>query len=343
MPKNIVICCDGTGNEIHAGELTNVVKLYRLLDKSDPAQQVTYYDPGVGTLAAPGIQFAPVKFMSTLFGLAFGNGLLGNVKNAYRYLMQTYEPGDRIYLFGFSRGAYIVRALAGLICMCGLLERNNDNLIDYAIKLHRTRKRKQHGKNKGKKEPDWKGAARFKKYFGQDCPIHFIGVWDTVKSVGLFRRSLTLPFTRNNRRLKHGRHAVAINENRSKYRPNLWEYADGDNFQQVWFAGVHSDVGGSYEENGLSQVTLEWMILEALTFHLMMDDDWREEIKPDPMDQVHNTLLPFWWLLGWRKRTLPAEAWIHESVKQRLDQDEDYAETTQPMIPDSVTWISSPI
>ena len=340
MAKNIVICCDGTGNEVHAGELTNVVKLYRLLDKSDPSQQVTYYDPGVGTLAAPGIQLGPIKFMSRLFGLAFGNGLFGNVKNAYRYLMQTYEPGDRIYLFGFSRGAYTVRALAGLICMCGLLERNNDNLIDYAIKLHRTRKIRRSGKNKGKKEPDWKGAARFKKYFGQDCSIHFIGVWDTVKSVGLFRRSLILPFTRDNRRLKHGRHAVAINEKRSKYRPNLWEYSDGDKFQQVWFAGVHSDVGGSYEEKGLSQVTLEWMIRESQRFQLKVAEDWPEEIKPDPMDKVHNPLLPFWWMLGWRKRRLPEGAWVHKTVQQRFTHDEEYAEEVQSMIPGSVVWIS---
>ena len=224
MAKNIVICCDGTGNEVDAGEQTNVVKLYRILDKSDPSKQIVYYHPGVGTLGAPGFQTRTAKFITTVMGLAFGYGMFRNVKSAYTYLVRRYEPGDRVYLFGFSRGAYGVRALLGLIQMCGLLNSGNENLVDYAIKLHRTRRRGA---------PDWKGAARFKKYFARNCPIHFIGIWDTVKSVGLFRRSVVLPYTADLGNVANGRHALALCEKRSKYRPNLWDPPDGDDFKQI--------------------------------------------------------------------------------------------------------------
>src|SRR4029077_13362949 len=120
MPKNIVICCDGTNNEFGRVN-TNVVRLFQSLDLSDPEKQIGYYDPGVGTIAEPGAFSKLDKWLSRVFGLAFGRGLVGKVEGAYTFLMSRYEPGDRIYLFGFSRGAYTVRALAGVLHLLGLL------------------------------------------------------------------------------------------------------------------------------------------------------------------------------------------------------------------------------
>ena len=172
MPKNIIVCCDGTGNEIKPDCQSNVLELYQRLDKSRPEEQVTYYDPGLGTLPAPGVQTGPAKFLTKLMGLAFAYGLPTDIKQAYRFLMRTYEEGDRIFLFGFSRGAYTVRALAGLIYMCGLLDRHCENLVDYAMELHRKR---------SKGQPPWQIAGRFRKYFprrwkdesgGRPHPLH---------------------------------------------------------------------------------------------------------------------------------------------------------------------------
>src|SRR5688572_26426384 len=134
MPKNIVICCDGTGNEVNANEFTNVVKLYRRLSREDPARQINYYDPGLGTLGTPGFRTRTFTSITRLIGLAFGYGIHDNVKDAYLFLMRNYQEGDRIFLFGFSRGAYTVRALAGMLFRVGLLEYGNDNLVEHALK-----------------------------------------------------------------------------------------------------------------------------------------------------------------------------------------------------------------
>ncbi|WP_234439638.1 MULTISPECIES: T6SS phospholipase effector Tle1-like catalytic domain-containing protein [Streptomyces] len=123
MGKNIVVCLDGTGNQLKARGNTNVVKLYEMLDLHDPTAQIAYYDPGVGTFSAAGAWTTPGRKISKLLGLAFGSGLKANLAEAYTYLMHHYEPGDRIFLFGFSRGAYTARALAGLLKSVGLLRR----------------------------------------------------------------------------------------------------------------------------------------------------------------------------------------------------------------------------
>src|SRR5437867_5002723 len=136
MPKNIVICCDGTGEEFGDNN-SNVVKIYSLLENS--ARQVTYYHPGLGTM---GSRFAPTKlgrFWSKLKGLAFGAGLMDNVSDAYVFLMNEYEDGDAVYLFGFSRGAYTARALAAFLHMFGLMRKGNDSLVPYAIRRFRTK------------------------------------------------------------------------------------------------------------------------------------------------------------------------------------------------------------
>lgn len=348
--KRIVICCDGTGNEYRATRNTNVVKLYRALTKDDPGYQVVYYDPGVGTKETAGSQTFLLKFLTKLLGLAFGYGMSENITDAYRYLMNTYEEGDQVFLFGFSRGAYTVRALAGMLKMCGLLRKGSDNLVPYALRVHQQRVRQRPPWAQGwlkwpalllyffwKSVPDWHRAAGFKKYFTRKCEPYFLGVWDTVKSVGWLRRQVTLPYTRENPDLKSGRHAVSIDERRSQYRPNLWAYKNSEEFQQVWFAGVHSDVGGSYAEDGLSDVALRWMIDAALERGLKFDEQQLSRIRPNPLDKLHNPLWPLWWLLGWRARQIPTGgSLVHRSVQVRMEQT-DY--TPQAPIPADAVFV----
>ena len=315
--KNIVICCDGTGNEVNANEYTNVVKLYRRLSREDPARQINYYDPGLGTLGTPGFRTRTFTSLTRLLGLAFGYGIHENVKDAYLFLMRNYEDGDRIFLFGFSRGAYTVRALAGLLFRVGLLESGNDQLVEHALKRYFEPVRR---------EPDWKGMARFKKIFCRACPIHFVGVWDTVNSVGVLRGSSKLPHTADMSGVTNGRHAVSLNEKRSKFRTNLWEKPNGHEFAQVWFAGVHADVGGSYADAGLSDIALEWMLVEAAKFGMLIETADDPGLAPNPHGQMHNPLLPLWWLLGWRRRKiypLPGgqPVWVHDSVRERREKD----------------------
>ena len=143
MAKNIVICCDGTGNE-YGDENSNVVQLYRAL-VIDGKRQVGYYHPGVGTEGSPTSTNKISAAISVVGGLAFGTGILDNVSDAYRYLMNVYEEGDNVYLFGFSRGAYTARALAGVLHMFGLLCPGNEGLIPYVVRMYARRTRKADG------------------------------------------------------------------------------------------------------------------------------------------------------------------------------------------------------
>ena len=133
MPKNIVVCCDGTANQF-SKDRTNVVKLfYTLVD--DPAQQACFYHPGVGTMEAVGAVTSWARWVTKVLGLAFGYGLERDIGDAYVFLMKSFEPGDRVYLFGFSRGAYTARAVASLLHMYGLIPKGNEPLVPYAIRL----------------------------------------------------------------------------------------------------------------------------------------------------------------------------------------------------------------
>ena len=154
--------------------------------------------------------------------------------------MKNYCVGDKVFLFGFSRGAYTVRVLAGFIHMMGLLEQGCENLIPYAFDIY------------VKKKPDFKVAVGFKGTFSRICPIHFMGIWDTVSSVGYLGNWKTYPYTANNSSISCVRHAVAIDERRAFYNQNSLDTSvRGQDIKEVWFAGVHSDVGGSYTCMGL--------------------------------------------------------------------------------------------
>jgi uncharacterized protein (DUF2235 family) len=351
VAKNIVVCCDGTGNQFGDNN-SNVVKLYSTLIINGQ-QQVGYYHPGVGTMGSPSSPNKVSAAWSVVMGLAFGAGLLGNIADAYRYLMDVYEEGDKVYLFGFSRGAYTVRGLAGVLHMFGLLCPGNDGLIPYIIRLYAKRTRDANGMTH-----TFEVAEGFKSTFCRPCPLHLVGVWDTVSSVGWIWDPLKLPYTAQNPEMANGRHAVSIDERRCYFRNNLWgaKLPTQNSLKQVWFAGVHSDVGGSYApaQSGLSQIALEWMLCEAVPLGLLVNPTKADQVlgrvpppppfPPDPAQKINVSLKGAWWILEflphsyydfatkkkkWRipfgaRRVIPEGSVLHETVAQKLKLDPDY-------------------
>ena len=197
-------------------------------------------------------------------------GLQRNVEDAYRFLMKTYQTGDRLYLFGFSRGAFTVRSLAGMLYRVGLLPSSLDNLVEYASEIYN-------------KEGDNLDQG-FKETFCCSCKTHFIGVWDTVESLLWWARD-RFHDHRLNPEISHAYHAVSIDEKRMMFPPALWdeqELIPKQNMQQVWFAGVHSDTGGWYEERGLSDIALEWMLRHAQHKGMHINED-----KMNQLNQTH--------------------------------------------------------
>ena len=352
MPKNIVICCDGTGNSFEKPENdSNVVKLYSTLDFSGP-DQVGYYHPGVGTLGDPIARNRLSRAWSVVKGLAFGGGLLNNVGDAYRFLMNSYEDGDQVFLFGFSRGAYTVRALAGVLHMFGVLHRGNQGLIPYLLRMYAKRTR-----DAQRMQNTFDAATAFKTKISRACRLHFVGVWDTVSSYGWIYNPVRLPYTAQNPDMRNGRHAISIDERRCFFQKNVWGAPVKDqSIKQVWFAGVHSDVGGSYveKESGLSKIALEWMMAEALSCGLKFDANKAQamldnppnpdRVAPDPEGVLHNSLTATWWLAEflphryydeklckprWRfplgaSRQIPESSVLHETVLAKMKLDQKY-------------------
>jgi uncharacterized protein (DUF2235 family) len=341
MPKNIVICCDGTGNEF-GEQNSNVIKLYKTLIRD--AAQIAYYHPGVGTMGARSALTIIGKWWTRLIGLAFGYGISDNIADAYQFLMETFEPSDQVHVFGFSRGAYTARALCGMLHIVGLLTKGNEGLIPYAIRMIKREK------------IDFDVAADFKKTFSRECKPHFVGVWDTVSSLGWVYNTVNFPYTRvtKNPDFHIVRHAVSIDERRAFFRDNLFgePHDSGQDVKEVWFAGVHSDVGGSYpeSESQLSKITLRWILCEAELAGLIVDPNRKAEIlggkppnvAPDPLTKnQHESLQGWWWVAEFwpkivhiktdqgtwkksirinfgRRRRISPDSVVHESVKQRL-------------------------
>jgi uncharacterized protein (DUF2235 family) len=298
--KNIVICADGTGNTTIKGRGTNVFKLYEAVDgnghRNDPSlvPQVAIYHDGVGTESLRWLR---------IFSGATGWGLSRNVKQLYGELARVYDPGDRIFLFGFSRGAFTVRTLAGLINTCGILDvtrYGSNRLFQKGLRVaYREYRRKYQTwvslKLRGKRMPD----PRQVQYHCVDIPgfddatppvVQFIGVWDTVDAVGLpFRLAdivntlfwrFKFPDTTLSAKVGHACHALAVDEARHSFTPLLWNESQEDRsrparIEQVWFAGAHSNVGGGYPRQGMSLTALDWMMTRAEAFGLRFHQDVR--------------------------------------------------------------------
>lgn len=262
--KNLVFCFDGTTNN-PLGKDTNVIRIaYLSLESVD--RNVVYYDPGVGTLPNPG-RFGIIRFRAERgLGKMTGHGIIKNIVEAYAFLCEHYVPGDRVFLFGFSRGAYTARLLASVIHQVGLLPKGHAHLIPYAVSV---------ALDEGAKAAKFSAKLQLHKPY-----IDFLGLFDCVKSAVFFVDTgwspvkLTLPFSWYNPSVQHVRHAMAIDETRAFFPVNRWaEFeqrsdaaAEGGSIKQVWFPGNHCDVGGGNTEIGLdlSAAPLDWMLKEAI-------------------------------------------------------------------------------
>jgi len=347
MPKNIVVCCDGTSNQ-YTWDKTNVLKLYYAL-VNDPIHQIVYYHPGIGTMGPAGAITKFDKWWTTELGLAMGFGIENDIRDAYVFLMNNFEPGDNLFLFGFSRGAYTARSLASVLRMYGLIRGGEDPLVPYAIRMMN-----EMNKNSNKSNPTavLQLADGFKETFSAICKPRFVGVWDTVSSVGWVGNPLKLPFTANNPDIAVGRHAVAIDERRAFFAPNLWRWKPDvedhgpKDLLQVWFPGSHSDVGGGYPENQSQQskYALQWLMVEARDKGLLFDDkrarwvlgvtDGSPYKRASVELPVHESLVGWWKLAEYvprphydwqsgktaremhrgRRRRMPDQSLVHESA-----------------------------
>ncbi|HRN61870.1 MAG TPA: DUF2235 domain-containing protein [Luteimonas sp.] len=290
--KRIVVFCDGTWSSADQEKEgapcpTNVIKLaLRAARRDGGTSQIVYYGQGVGTGGS----------VDKLTGGAFGKGLDDNLYAAYRFLVLNYEEGDEIFLFGFSRGAYTARSLAGMVRKCGILRlryapRYHEAVQLYCNDIH----------------PDEDHARKFRSECSvtgmREIPIRFIGVWDTVGSLGIPVRGLR-SLTADKYRfhdvelsgtVQHACQALAIDERRAPFEAARWAYQPkpGQTIEQVWFCGVHSDIGGGYPlaESGLSNIALQWMRERAVSAGLEIDPDVDAAYPPhtDPMAVLHNS------------------------------------------------------
>ena len=297
--KRIVIACDGTWSRLDAEHPTNVAKLVKAVLPAAPdgvAQIVCHLD-GVGTGRGTGWL---ARGLDRLLGGAFGQGLTATIEEAYRFLVLTYAPGDEVYLFGFSRGAFTARSLAGLIRNCGILDRGNASAIPEALRLYwaRSPERGPDGERAlvfraaqasrvtvGAAEADWRAARGLPA--GQPLRLAYLGVWDTVGALGVpgylaaaawLNRGLAFHDTALSRIVRAARHAVAIDERRRMFPPTLWGNLDALNagtagapYAQCWFPGDHGAVGGGRAVSALSDGALVWVAEGAAAAGLALD------------------------------------------------------------------------
>ncbi len=325
MGKNIVVFSDGTGQEGGCDHNTNVYKLFNLiLDRSQ--RQISFYDRGLGT----GWRKAT--------GNIAGRGFSKNVIQCYEFIFQNYEDGDKVFLFGFSRGAATVRSLTSFIHLFGILPRSRGKLIKEAWKIYKI----------GNAE---KRKARAERFVVLNhtmwAHVDFLGVWDTVAALGVPDSNIDkivnwiVPHGFHDFSLsesvKYACHALAIDDQRRTFHPVLFHPAvkHYQDLRQVWFMGMHTDVGGGYREKGLSDVALEWMVQNAVRqgLHIFKPKAPRKATcTPNPNGVMHDSRDRFW-----KKKIFKAKprhwdekqygkAVIHESVKLRtagLDNRED--------------------
>lgn len=301
--KNIVLCADGTGHRGGYGIDTNVYKTYKAVDINSPnVDQYTFYDQGVGTDKS---DTSKNKYTTALSG-AFGFGFRSNVLHLYHFLARSYNPGDAIFLFGFSRGAATVRAFAGFINACGLVDRNHSSvqtngafdadkfqeLVERAFECY------QHNKNKPaqQKFKDQYALKESTHAPNGDLKIKFVGVWDTVSALGFSQDfslllkwifstaekiSNMIPWLAHdfydyelNNSIENAYHALSIDDERTTFHPLVWNEKNfTGHVEQVWFAGVHSNVGGGYPRTGLSDIALQWMQSKAQAHGLVLYQD----------------------------------------------------------------------
>ena len=319
--KRIVICADGTWNrpekDLKEDVPTNVLRLARAIEPVDgnKTPQQVFYDWGLGS------------YHDEWTAGTTGKGIHKNIMDGYRYIVQNYSPGDELFFFGFSRGAYTVRSLCGLINNCGILKRPDARLIQRAFNHYK------------RPEPAYaprgqRSKAFRNRYAHASNDVAFLGVFDTVGALGIpfsflgflnsedeFHDSKAGP------NVRIARHALAIDEKRYDFKPTILRPRRNLDLKQVWFVGCHSDVGGGYKPDkggSLSDIPLDWMIAEARKAGLAVESHLQRGLKPKPTATLHDSSsLKFRsWKDTWRPIKRTAE--IHDSVQQRWNRDPNY-------------------
>ena len=314
MSKRIIFCADGTWND--AATNTNVYKIFKAMNFS--AEQYPIYDDGVGSDG---------NTLLRLLGGAFGEGLDQKIRDGYTRISHLYEKGDSVFVFGFSRGAYVARSLAGMIANCGLPTQNvDDNLTDLAFQAYRQHDMAQRQQLLNQLK---------QKYAIDNAGITMVGVWDTVGSLGIpaifggidLSRYSFLD-TQLHPCIKNAYHAVSIDERRSEFPATLWtgQPTPGQTIEQVYFTGVHCDVGGGYPETGLSDITLGWMMSKAKALGVDFDPAVYQQYAnidaKHALDQKHES-----WSVTWgfpNSRAIADNASASNSVQIRLQHDASY-------------------
>ncbi|MBU7440072.1 DUF2235 domain-containing protein [Paraburkholderia fungorum] len=311
--KRLFVCCDGTWNsdsdEFQGVPVpTNVVRFFNALSErgDDGIEQLRYYHVGIG---------ANEGRVRRVIDGALGLGLSRDIRTAYKWLSDHYEEGSEIFVIGFSRGAFTARSLVGMLHHCGLPHRASWALVKEAWNLYRLDPRIP--ANVSRQE-------RFRAAHGKPPPIRFLGVWETVGALGvpeiaqlfgLGRQRFEFHDTTLSPEVERAVQALAIDEQRNNFLPTLWTDADGCDpvrVTQLWFPGVHADVGGGYKETGLSDATLKWMIAEAARCGAVFAPAMLEQLADADQSSpaavhgvLHNSLTGFYRRIGFRPRSFP--------------------------------------
>jgi uncharacterized protein (DUF2235 family) len=321
--KRIVICADGTWNERDRIDPktghrhpTNVLKVARavLPQAADGTVQVVYYHEGVGTGGG----------LDKVTGGAFGEGIEANIRALYRFILYNYVDGDELYLFGFSRGAFTVRTLAGFMNKVGLIGKDDDYYVPEIYSCYEN--------NKQEGSPEWIKAFHNVRTRRACPPIRVVAVWDTVGALGapgllgqLFNKDkYQYHDVGLNPPIQNAFHAVAIDEQRKPFKPDLWTKRAGwtGQLEQAWFAGVHSNVGGSYAPDGLANEALHWLVEKAEKLGLELDHAYLGHFLPCFNSVLNDSMTAMYKLMGPNVRKLgehaPSGEAIHQSAIDRM-------------------------
>lgn len=301
IPRQIILCCDGTNNFLTGGESdTNVVRLCNLINNCGDLRQILFYDPGVGNPSVGNPEELSgvtgwerlTRSVDRISGLAFGKGVFENITGCYQFLMQQYQSGDEIYIFGFSRGAFTARSVASLVNMFGILQPHLVSMVPTLLHVHFSDK--EANGNKAKRIAE-QANKLFSSQHRRHVHIHFLGVWDSVASVDFLHlsRNFRLRASVEGQRYLHVRHALALDEHRAMFTPRQYVNSNGHyrsetglpaTLKQLWFSGAHCDVGGGYAPDhlALADHAMAWLTSEATHCGLRMGQDfsypWSEQM-----------------------------------------------------------------
>ena len=339
LPRQLLVFCDGTNNTL-TGNVndTNVLRLFEQVAAAHDEQQRLHYDPGVGSpdaLPSTDLGESFARKWERISGLAAGRGVFENIGEAYAFVVREYRPGDEIWLFGFSRGAFTARSVSGLIHLFGIVKPEHAGLVDTLLRVYFSEfDAKSRATGRTRREIAEQVRRSFTTPQGREAWVHFIGVWDTVASVGLppFSLRISSRATIREKRIRHVRQALALDEHRRPFQPRLYSDpnaggpGDRQSLRQVWFRGAHCDVGGGYEESGLANDALEWMVDEARACGLRCAParQWdatdtrrgRRAIERRVHDALYETAL---WAVGGMGMRDTAPCRRHERRRHRLE------------------------